>query len=1162
SLSFALTDENCKETDEDRQFVLNQYLQDTKLLPVLNSWVVLIAGLEELPYNPYPTLVWYARRHAERFHMFKEDEDAIFHKIEVFVPQFSDHSWFDTRWTHKSITENEKEFLSLVELAAKGQQFVIAEVTLLFNWSSTVSESSMPYRSAYEGVFESHSSFVNYLAWFENVQRPENTPEFREPTASTTKSESRHSKKQNTNPPSVNPSMYVPSSTRADLGGFVSGTTDSSVYQDDGPYADNIQENIRKFLSYKISSLPREENLFAMLHYVILLLLLDIDSEEAQDGLVEAARLLQSTLYNIHSLMNENSLLQGLVHWFSSIESNDAYVVQTFYIQFREHLKDLLCNDLQERSSEFTVAGCALLDILDAITHSPSSRASQSKELVTLPLSTQVRTNAFGTFLPNDRHQGTVFSLCFQVIKELQLINRYCTTIMLGLVDDTLNFCPTLRTMIFIIKLLVFQHYFPPINTAGHSLRTSYNFKHGVEFLSILSQDNMYMNKEQAKNTIPAPSSISRQATILKYFVDVKLDQAFEEFLGHVLSGSALPPNPYPRLVTHLRDTAVRMELFGEKQEKLVPRLLPGSAQIVDTKNYIYSCPGSDANGLISAVSAIDSKHYNALLSKLNVVHNNVSSRVTDAGIKATVGLALTGFSPLYGRMMPYINQIELEEHYFLQGPVNAKMDVMNYFTKLGTYPPLKVVYPSLKVVYPPLKVVYPPLKVVYPSLKVVYPPLKVVYPPLKVVYPSLKVVYPPLKVVYPPLKVVYPSLKVVYPPLKVVYPPLKVVYPSLKVVYPSLKVVYPPLKVVYPPLKVVYPPLKVVYIPLKVVYPPLKVVYPSLKVVYPSLKVVYPPLKVVYPSLKVVYPPLKVVYPPLKVVYYPPLKVVYPPLKVVYPPLKVVYPPLKVVYPPLKVVYPPPKVVYPPLKVVTWWIYDHLVGFAEESSILFVGMFLGEFSVRRSLLDIVPPHKKNSFMSQLLTNVKNEKPVYMKAYIQMDWRLVLVKKTFLLHYIQGQFQGYRRFYKPSPLSYYQNVFSSQAAASLFARACGPQDRSDPCQGESLRTSLVHVNHFIESARHDGDLLSVYRWLLVKSLMSQSTLHVAEAWYMFHSAAAQLEYLITLNKTLQNLVYEELSRTFAPATEDTADTGIPVILQEINELLQPLLDASAHDIHH
>jgi len=55
-----------QETIEDRQAVLNQYLQDTNILPVFNSWVVLLAGLDELPYNPYPTLVWYARRHAER----------------------------------------------------------------------------------------------------------------------------------------------------------------------------------------------------------------------------------------------------------------------------------------------------------------------------------------------------------------------------------------------------------------------------------------------------------------------------------------------------------------------------------------------------------------------------------------------------------------------------------------------------------------------------------------------------------------------------------------------------------------------------------------------------------------------------------------------------------------------------------------------------------------------------------------------------------------------------------------------------------------------------------------------------------------------------------------------------------------------------------------
>ena len=36
---------------------------------------------------------------------------------------------------------------------------------------------------------------------------------------------------------------------------------------------------------------------------------------------------------------------------------------------------------------------------------------------------------------------------------------------------------------------------------------------------------------------------------------------------------------------------------------------------------------------------------------------------------------------------------------------------------------------------------------------------------------------------------------------------------------------------------------------------------------------------------------------------------------------------------------------------------------------------------------------------------------------------------------------------------------------------------------------------------------------------------------MFHSVAAQLEYLSTLNKTLQGLVNEELSRAFRPVLD-------------------------------
>ena len=65
--------------------------------------------------------------------------------------------------------------------------------------------------------------------------------------------------------------------------------------------------------------------------------------------------------------------------------------------------------------------------------------------------------------------------------------------------------------------------------------------------------------------------------------------------------------------------------------------------------------------------------------------------------------------------------------------------------------------------------------------------------------------------------------------------------------------------------------------------------------------------------------------------------------------------------------------------------------------------------------------------------------------------------------------------------------------ASLYTQFCGPQHGRDPCKGNSLVLSLVHIDHFIERAKEDGNLLDVYRWLLTKSLMSQVLVFTATA---------------------------------------------------------------------
>lgn len=52
---------------KSRDAIINEYYDETNLLTVIESWIKQLIHQEELPYNPYPGLVWQARRCAERY---------------------------------------------------------------------------------------------------------------------------------------------------------------------------------------------------------------------------------------------------------------------------------------------------------------------------------------------------------------------------------------------------------------------------------------------------------------------------------------------------------------------------------------------------------------------------------------------------------------------------------------------------------------------------------------------------------------------------------------------------------------------------------------------------------------------------------------------------------------------------------------------------------------------------------------------------------------------------------------------------------------------------------------------------------------------------------------------------------------------------------------
>jgi hypothetical protein len=52
--------------------------------------------------------------------------------------------------------------------------------------------------------------------------------------------------------------------------------------------------------------------------------------------------------------------------------------------------------------------------------------------------------------------------------------------------------------------------------------------------------------------------------------------------------------------------------------------------------------------------------------------------------LKAGICLALSGPSILYGKMQPYLNEVELHEHYYIQGPPGCSGDAIQLFALMG----------------------------------------------------------------------------------------------------------------------------------------------------------------------------------------------------------------------------------------------------------------------------------------------------------------------------------------------------------------------------------------------------------------------------------------------------------------------------------------------
>ncbi|XP_013420774.1 uncharacterized protein LOC106181062 [Lingula anatina] len=217
--------------------------------------------------------------------------------------------------------------------------------------------------------------------------------------------------------------------------------------------------------------------------------------------------------------------------------------------------------------------------------------------------------------------------------------------------------------------------------------------------------------------------------------------------------------------------------------------------------------------------------------------------------------------------------------------------------------------------------------------------------------------------------------------------------------------------------------------------------------------------------------------------------------------------------------------------KALEWFadiVYHHLAQLYEEGTMVLYGVYMGTASRNNRWTLEGALNKRKQFETELIRHLAAKEPVYLKAYVAVEWRYIPVIKHFMLQFISEDENEYEMFYCHTPIHIHQSVFMDKEKASFYYQRCDPLSDEDPYSpGNSLQV-LGYIDQRILEARKEADWVSVQKWILQKSIVTKKSDQIGESWYLFHSIAGRLEYLRTLIQSLTDLVNYGLEKEKSP----------------------------------
>ncbi|XP_074641822.1 uncharacterized protein LOC141899427 isoform X2 [Tubulanus polymorphus] len=442
---------------------------------------------------------------------------------------------------------------------------------------------------------------------------------------------------------------------KVDIDGFRYRDTDGRY----GPYAWQITAPIKSHWQKKIALNHEFAEIFDSAYGILLMVLLDRDKFDPQI-LVHLYRLFHSTAAKLMRCMEQNKIIREMILNFQGEEEN--YLVYQVFMDYKLSLYEMTHTDHHERSSDLKIIGKILDERLQRII-----------------------TNEKGI-------QGSV-PLEPDTVLELRFINLYCSAVFMQLIEDVVPEIPAVMDYIQLMKK-TFPEYVQRPRTAVKGVssskdvvlpvrdRAKIKFKHGIEHDPLILQDRYVIDVDDCMERDMAPKSVLHESVLMKYMVDTHLDEVWTQFLVEILSQTYLTPNPFPALVTVLRQAALRMHLYADSNDQVVKRVQHNTPKLEDGENFIYAVPGCDGHGHISAMCILDTAAF-FMLNQLVKPFDNRTFVQRKGRYKIAMTLALSSHTPLYGRMDPYLKQVDLHEHCYIKGPHGCAADAVAIYSKI-----------------------------------------------------------------------------------------------------------------------------------------------------------------------------------------------------------------------------------------------------------------------------------------------------------------------------------------------------------------------------------------------------------------------------------------------------------------------------------------------